>query len=269
MFLCTVTMNVTHVIILCLLKLTWPQASERNLQPLDVHAGWDVANTNVGSNIISKWICEVILQVLNWALSGGLGLESESSKSNHGQAPILDLSRLHCLHVSLSKSKGIKHASWISWLWVWNGVILENRICVHGSMLTDVLPAANLNPMHEEEFPGQQSSEVHLTPHFDGWEVFGETRRVPPLLWAHNLLGQDSCNSEHGPSCVDQLGSPIPVQGLWVSSKTDWIETAIACEGPIKIGGWLHPRGPKRTVSCSGDNATASWASSWTRNLHV
>lgn len=241
-----------------LLKLTWPQAGERNLQALDVHAGWDVANTNVRSNVISEWICEVILQVFKWALSSGLGLESESSKSNHGQASILDFFCLHCLHISLAESERIKHTSWISWLWVWNGVILENRVCVYGPVFANVLPTANLNPVHEEELPCQQPSKIHLTADFDRWEVFWEARSVPPLLWVHNLLGQDSCNSEHGPSCVDELGSPIPVQGLWISSKTDWIETAVACEGPIKVGGWLNPGGPDWTVSSSGNNAAAN-----------
>ena len=260
-------LQTTLAIVVLLLQLARPQAREGNCQTLNINTLWHVADTDVGTNVGTEWVGKMIRQVLQWSLSCSLGLEGEGSKCNHGQTPILDLLCLHFLEVSLGETKWVKDTSWISWLWVWHGVILENWVRVDRPWLSNVLPAAELDPVHEKEFPGQKPSKIHLSSNFNCWEVLWKTRSIPPLLWVDHLLCKNSCHSKHGPSGMYELSGSVPCHGLWISSKTDWIKSTVSSKRPIQIRRRLNSWGPQRTVCSSSNDASAT--SNWARGLQL
>jgi hypothetical protein len=83
---------------------------------------------------------------------------------------------------------------------------------VDGAELADVLPPADLHPVHQQELDRQQAAQVDV----------GEGRRqvlrqrglgVPVHVGVEDLLAQHARGAQHGPTGVHQLGLPVPAGG--------------------------------------------------------
>ena len=85
-----------------------PEARERDGESLDVNGRGDDAVADVGGEIVSERVGDMVYERSNGALAGGLGLEGESSKSNHSEASVLDLLGLELREVALGEAEGIK-----------------------------------------------------------------------------------------------------------------------------------------------------------------
>ncbi len=74
---------------------------------------------------------------------------------------------------------------------------------VHTAEVLVVLPSADLNPVHQDELPGKETTHVDV---LEGlWQVLWEASLVPEDVWLDNLLNQDASNAKHSPAGVDEL----------------------------------------------------------------
>ncbi len=103
----------------------------------------------------------MICKVLKRILSGGLGLNNKSSKGNHGKTSVFKFLGLEFLEVTLGETQGVKDTTGVSGLGVGNRVVSEDRVVVDRSVVADILPAADLNKVHEEELPSEETTIVH------------------------------------------------------------------------------------------------------------
>ena len=208
--------------------LTRPQASEGDGEAINIDSRGHMAHTNVLSPVSTEGVCQVVSKVIKGALAGGLGLKSESSKSNHGKAAVLDFLNLGLLEVTLGEAQGVEDTSGISRLGVGDRVVLEDGVIIHRAVVFNVLPAANLDKVHEKELPSEHTTEVELaTTGGQIREVLRETRSVPPLLRVDDFLAEDTSNAKHGPAAVNDLSLTHPSQGLGGRCKTHGIKSAV------------------------------------------
>ena len=81
--------------------------------------------------------------------------------------------------------------------------------------------------MHEDELKSKEASQVDILP----WarEVLRERGlSVPEEVGLSDLLDEDPCNSQHGPSSMDELGLLVPDR-----SSSKYIIQNIGCEDNI------------------------------------
>lgn len=110
-------------------------------------------------------------------------------------------------------------------------VALEEGVLAHATRVLDVLPPSDLDVVEEDELDHEKSR--------GGSEVLDLTGVVPQGRVDQTDLGQNlghqhTCNSEHSPSSVLELGLDVPVQGSRVLSKTEGVESVVSGQAEIQ-----------------------------------
>mmetsp|Transcript_8820 Transcript_8820/g.29020 ORF Transcript_8820/g.29020 Transcript_8820/m.29020 type:complete len:266 (+) Transcript_8820:73-870(+) len=219
----------------CLGVARGPEADEGNLEPV-VHfgRGGEHARADVLDDGCVPRRGQVLAPVGERPLAGGLRLEDKSEEGVHGKAAVLDLLGLELKHVALREPERVEDAARVARRLVGHRVALEDGVLVHRARLADVLPAADLNPVHEQELNREQPPKVEVALR-KLRKVLRERRLVPENLRVHNLLRHNARNPPHSPPRVHELRLPVVRQRLRVAAEAERVQPVVSGHGAVQI----------------------------------
>ena len=201
----------------------------------------------------------MILQVLDWALTGDDGLNEESEHGNHGKTAVLDLLDLQlCEGVGvISQAQGVEGLT---------GVVLVQTLTSRSTVDT-----VSLHESHQHDL-GDQSCDNGLGMDQRGVaEVVQATvgEDLGPSLEPNGLsdrssvvsqqLGHDASEgSKHGPASMHQLSLTVGCEGVWVCGETCSVPSVVTgvlslqVRGDGTIGVGSQPLGAVWSVELNG-----------------
>ena len=177
----------------------------------------------VGKNVASDGISQVISQILEGALVGGNGLSTVTKHGEHSQAAILNFLELELVHCSLSFAQ-VEHIEELATgvggvaAAVEGGFDAQEVLLALRARVLKVLPALELSKLHHNDLDKEEGIGVY--PVF----VVGASGRDDARAEPHsivtglgndthgrqNLRGKASSCTQHSPAAVDDLGVGQP-----------------------------------------------------------
>merc|ERR1719419_971274 len=207
-----------------------------------------VRGSHVVGSVNTERISDVGLPVRNWSLAGDKGLHVESEHGEHSQSSVLDL-------LDLKLGEGIRV--------IGKSKRIEGLTRVKGvKTLTSwaTVDTVGLNKTHQHNLAGNNGDDglgvnkgrvakvvkttlgQHKSTSLEPWDVASSIK---------SLRSDASNNTQHSPSCVDQLGLTVGSEGLRIGGKTGGIPTVVTRElsGKVRWHGTIGERSqPQCTV---------------------
>mmetsp|Transcript_46604 Transcript_46604/g.88989 ORF Transcript_46604/g.88989 Transcript_46604/m.88989 type:complete len:246 (+) Transcript_46604:770-1507(+) len=200
-------------------------------------------------------------QVVNGALASHESLRSETHNGHHSNATILDLLHLVLCHLLRGGGHGERvepPTTGISNFRSGYRELGEDRILVYATRVLHILPAAHLNPVHQdhlhpEEGQARTNSAVrHLT-------RLGPEGEGTRTSHGGSLGKEDTRYTQHGPTAVHKLGLLEPLQVLGIRSQVQGVEPEVTRQRSVEVSRGILAGKPHRAGrSCHGDRGTGN-----------